>query len=60
MQLAHRFGIGPTIVWAAGLVGEAVGLRADVLMGALGMQLGFLILVLSPLRRLRQAAPTQP
>jgi MFS family permease len=39
-----------------GVLGDLLGLRAAVLVGALGIQLGFVRLLVSPVRRIRAAA----
>jgi predicted MFS family arabinose efflux permease len=44
----------PVGALVAGLLGGMIGLRATLTIGALGLQLGFVILLLSPLRTLRE------
>jgi len=51
-------GAAPLGALLAGVLGEILGLRATLAIGALGLQLGFVVLLLSPLRTLRvQAQP---
>jgi predicted MFS family arabinose efflux permease len=45
-------GAGPLGALAGGLLGEVVGLWPSMLIGVVGIQLGFVILLLSPLRRM--------
>ncbi|HET9221690.1 MAG TPA: MFS transporter, partial [Roseiflexaceae bacterium] len=47
-------GAAPAGALLAGLLGGALGLRATLAIGACGIQLGFVILLLSPLRTLRE------
>jgi MFS family permease len=47
-------GAAPAGALLAGLLGGALGLRATLIIGACGIQLGFVILLLSPLRTLRE------
>jgi hypothetical protein len=44
----------PVGALVAGLLGGMIGLRATLTIGALGLQLDFVILLLSPLRTLRE------
>jgi len=53
-------GLGPLTSLAAGALGEVIGLRPTLVVGVVGLQLGALILVLSPLRSLREAVPMEP
>jgi MFS family permease len=53
-MLVVALGASPIGALAGGLFGQALGLYAGVLAGAVGMQLGFLILLLSPLRAVRR------
>lgn len=45
-------GMAPVGALIGGVLGTLIGLRAAILIGAIGMQIGFLILFLSPLRSL--------
>jgi hypothetical protein len=47
-------GAAPIGALLAGLLGGTLGLRPTLAIGALGIQLGFVILLLSPLRTLRE------
>jgi MFS family permease len=47
-------GAAPVGALLAGVLGATLGLRPTLLIGALGIQLGFVILLLSPLRTLRE------
>lgn len=57
-------GLVPLGAFAGGLLGEAIGLRPTVLLGAAGVLLAFLWVVLSPVRSLRSlpedTVPTEP
>jgi len=53
-------GLGPLTSLVAGTLGEVIGLRPTLLVGVLGLQLGAVVLVLSPLRSLREAVPMEP
>jgi MFS family permease len=57
-------GLVPVGAFAGGLLGEAIGLRPTVLIGAAGVLLAFLWVVLSPVRSLRSLpeapVPTEP
>jgi hypothetical protein len=46
-------GASPLGALVGGLLGETLGVHAGVAIGAFGMQLGFLVLLLSPVRQLR-------
>lgn len=48
-------GTAPLGALLGGVLGDAIGLRPALLVGALGIQLGFVRLYLSPVRSLRQA-----
>ena len=50
-------GAAPVGALLAGLLGTTLGLRPTLAIGALGLQLGFVILLLSPLRTLREPQP---
>jgi MFS family permease len=47
-------GAAPVGALFAGLLGDTVGVRPTLAIGAVGIQLGFAVLLLSPLRTLRQ------
>lgn len=53
-MLAISLGTVPVGALLGGLLGDAVGLRPTVLIGAIGVQLGFVRLLLSPVRTLRR------
>ncbi len=57
---AIALGMSPAGALVGGAFGGVLGLHAAVLIGAIGMQAGFLVLLLSPLRRLASAQPTEP
>jgi len=57
---AIALGMSPAGALAGGAFGGVLGLHATMLIGAIGMQAGFLILLLSPLRRLASSQPTEP
>jgi len=57
---AIALGMSPAGALVGGAFGGVLGLHATVLIGAIGMQAGFLVLLLSPLRRLASAQPTEP
>ena len=48
-------GLSPLGALLGGALGEAIGLRAALLVGAVGLQIGFLILYFSPLRAFTEA-----
>ena len=50
-------GAAPVGALLAGVLGERIGLRPALIMGVLGLQTGFIILLLSPLRGLREQPP---
>ena len=53
-------GVVPLGALAGGLLGEAIGLRATVLVGASGVLLAFLWVLLSPVRSLRSLPAEAP
>jgi predicted MFS family arabinose efflux permease len=53
-------GVVPVGALAGGLLGEAIGLRATVLVGAAGVMLAFLWVLLSPVRSLRSLPAEGP
>ena len=58
-MLTVGLGAAPVGALLGGLLGDAIGLRLAIIVGALGIQLGFVRLLRSPLRSLR-AAPAPP
>lgn len=54
-MLTIALGTAPVGALLGGLLADAVGLRPAVLIGAIGLQLGFVRLLLSPVRSLRHA-----
>ncbi|MEV2278200.1 MFS transporter [Nocardiopsis sp. NPDC049922] len=57
VNATYRFlgsGLVAVGVFTGGLLGEVVGLRATILIGAVGSMSAFVLCVLSPLRRLRE------
>ena len=53
-MLTISLGTAPLGALLGGLAGEALGLRPAILIGAIGIQLGFLRLLLSPVRSVRR------
>ena len=53
-------GTAPLGALLAGGLGELLGLRPTLAIGALGLQLGFLVLLVSPLRRMRVGPALHP
>ena len=44
----------PAGAFIAGILGQIISIRATILIGAIGMQFGFLVLLFSPLRKMRK------
>ena len=53
-------GLAPLGALAGGFLGDAIGLRPTLVIGAVGLQIGFAILYLSPVRELKEVPGTTP
>ena len=53
-------GLAPLGAVAGGFLGDLIGLRPTLVVGAIGLQIGFVILYLSPVRALKDVPAAMP